>query len=113
MHNNRTTANRANAKLSTGPRTEAGKQRSCLNATKHGLATKGPEPAAKFGYGNSQAQLRRIAALKMAIIAGVAAHSNRQQSPVAPALNLLNLLERYERRIRSRTLRETKPFTSP
>ncbi len=30
-------ANRANAQLSTGPRTEEGKQRSSLNATTHGL----------------------------------------------------------------------------
>jgi hypothetical protein len=30
-------ANRANARLSTGPRTEAGKQRSSLNALRHGL----------------------------------------------------------------------------
>src|SRR5260370_19580491 len=29
--------NRANAQNSTGPRTEAGKQRSCLNALRHGL----------------------------------------------------------------------------
>src|SRR5689334_2459220 len=29
--------NRANAAYSTGPRTDAGKQRSSLNATKHGL----------------------------------------------------------------------------
>ena len=33
----RTRANRANAKLSTGPRTEPGKQRSSLNALRHGL----------------------------------------------------------------------------
>jgi hypothetical protein len=31
-------ANRANAMLSTGPRTEEGRQRSSMNATKHGLA---------------------------------------------------------------------------
>jgi len=30
-------ANRANALLSTGPRTDAGKQRSSLNALRHGL----------------------------------------------------------------------------
>jgi len=30
-------ANRANAQKSTGPRTEAGKQRSCLNAYRHGI----------------------------------------------------------------------------
>ena len=33
----RTEINRANAQHSTGPRTEAGKQRSCLNALRHGL----------------------------------------------------------------------------
>jgi hypothetical protein len=33
----RTRANRANALLSTGPRTEPGKQRSSLNALRHGL----------------------------------------------------------------------------
>jgi hypothetical protein len=34
---NRTETNRANAQNSTGPRTEAGKQRSSLNALRHGL----------------------------------------------------------------------------
>ena len=33
-------ANRANAKRSTGPRTEVGKSRSKLNAVKHGLSAK-------------------------------------------------------------------------
>jgi hypothetical protein len=33
-------ANRANAKLSTGPRTEPGKQRSSLNALRHGLTAR-------------------------------------------------------------------------
>ena len=33
----RTTANRLNAQLSTGPRTAAGKLRSSLNALRHGL----------------------------------------------------------------------------
>jgi hypothetical protein len=33
----RTRANRANARLSTGPRTQPGKQRSSLNALRHGL----------------------------------------------------------------------------
>jgi len=36
----RTRANRANAKLSTGPRTESGKQRSSLNALRHGLTAR-------------------------------------------------------------------------
>jgi hypothetical protein len=36
----RTRANRANALLSTGPRTESGKQRSSLNALSHGLTAR-------------------------------------------------------------------------
>ena len=35
--NNRAETNRENAKSSTGPRTVAGKQRSSLNALRHGL----------------------------------------------------------------------------
>src|SRR5258708_12329300 len=35
--NNRAETNRENAQNSTGPRTEAGKQRSSLNALRHGL----------------------------------------------------------------------------
>jgi hypothetical protein len=35
-------ANRANAQLSTGPRTEAGKARSACNATTHGLTSRVP-----------------------------------------------------------------------
>src|SRR4051812_30878899 len=35
-----TAANRANAQLSTGPRTEEGKARSSENSTKHGLTSK-------------------------------------------------------------------------
>jgi|HubBroStandDraft_3_1064219.scaffolds.fasta_scaffold120250_2 hypothetical protein len=37
---NRAAANRANAKHSTGPRTEAGKKRSSLNALAHGLTAR-------------------------------------------------------------------------
>ena len=33
-------ANRRNAQLSTGPKTEAGKAKSALNAVKHGICTK-------------------------------------------------------------------------
>jgi len=36
----RAATNRANAKLSTGPRTESGKQRSSLNALRHGLTAR-------------------------------------------------------------------------
>jgi hypothetical protein len=48
-------ANRANAQKSTGPRTEAGKDRSRLNATRHGITgtlslRSGPEAAAFDAY---------------------------------------------------------------
>jgi hypothetical protein len=43
----RARANRANALLSTGPRTAAGKQRSSLNATTHGLTSQSPVLAAE------------------------------------------------------------------
>lgn len=39
---NRANVNRANALLSTGPRTAAGKQRSSLNALTHGLTSRSP-----------------------------------------------------------------------
>jgi len=39
---NRATTNRANAQHSTGPRTQAGKQRSSLNALRHGLTAASP-----------------------------------------------------------------------
>lgn len=49
---NQIAANRANAKRSTGPRTEAGKARSRLNSWKHGLTAKeilaGHEAPSKF-----------------------------------------------------------------
>ena len=38
----RTTTNRVNAQHSTGPRTDAGKQRSSLNALRHGLTAASP-----------------------------------------------------------------------
>jgi hypothetical protein len=38
----RAQTNRANAKHSTGPRTEAGKQRASLNALRHGLTSQSP-----------------------------------------------------------------------
>jgi len=39
-HANRAHVNRTNAQLSTGPRTQAGKQRSSLNALRHGLTAR-------------------------------------------------------------------------
>lgn len=39
---NRADINRANAQLSTGPRTDSGKQRSSLNALRHGLTAASP-----------------------------------------------------------------------
>ena len=41
------TANRRNALRSTGPRTAAGKARSCLNARKHGLYARDQSPSAE------------------------------------------------------------------
>ncbi len=38
-------ANRRNAQRSTGPKTQAGRERSRLNALKHGLSRKLPTPA--------------------------------------------------------------------
>ena len=40
LHSRRITANRLNALHSTGPRTEPGKQRSSLNALRHGLSSR-------------------------------------------------------------------------
>ena len=40
MNDNRVAANRRNALRSTGPKSEAGKKRSRLNAVKHGVYSK-------------------------------------------------------------------------
>ena len=40
LNTNRAEINRANSQKSTGPRTEAGKSRSTMNALKHGLTAK-------------------------------------------------------------------------
>jgi hypothetical protein len=46
----RAAISRANSQHSTGPPTAAGKQRSSLNALRHGLTTASPVPPPKTGY---------------------------------------------------------------
>src|SRR5579862_2602335 len=61
-------ANRANAQLSTGPRTEAGRQRSALNGMKHRLT--GRRGAADEGKGDGRGRAGRLI-VASAVPAGV------------------------------------------
>ena len=76
-------ANRANAKKSTGPRTEAGKSRSRLNSWKHGLTAKeitsvGESPR-KFDAFRAELweQLQPAAGLESVLADRLAAHAWR------------------------------------
>ena len=118
------TANRANAKKSTGPRTDAGKVRSRLNSWKHGLTagelTVGSEDPSKFdalradlwtqfqpevglesilvdrlaGYAW---RLRRIPAFEAALLNDQSPHPGRQELSLdLSGANMLTILSRYE-----------------
>jgi hypothetical protein len=107
------TANRANAKRSTGPKTAVGKRRSSGNAFRHGLS--GPVPDDGFtlaaidaiarvvavpgdegldatAFARSQIELRRIRAVRTDLFAAL---DPRQLEP--NELRRLAALDRYER----------------
>ncbi|WP_336488141.1 hypothetical protein [Methylobacterium nigriterrae] len=121
------TANRRNARASTGPRTMAGKARSGQNAGKHGLAATeaasdaapevehfvaliagdlGTDPAIREAartIAETQFHLRRVLTVKHALMRDSAPNPDGEASVDASsvlatgALNLLHGLERLER----------------
>jgi hypothetical protein len=72
-------ANRANAKLSTGPRTVAGKKRSSRNAFKHGFSAS--------GVPNSLSSVEPLSDVVRALVAQL-----RKESPRATHLAMANFV---------------------
>jgi hypothetical protein len=105
-------ANRANAKLSTGPKSAAGKLRSNRNALKHGLSIPAVPPFSAIGEDGSgsalgsdeelpvacqfelmriQLELSRVRRIRSELIAAVL------QTPSTQLIKRLGGLSRYER----------------
>ena len=100
-------ANRKNAKRSTGPKTTAGKSRSCHNALRHGLARAkheegdGLEMPADSTWSGLPADLARegsrladIRLVRVRMLAELLAY------PTAMTAKRIRALERYERNAR-------------
>jgi hypothetical protein len=129
-------ANRANARLSTGPKTQRGKQRSSRSAVRHGLSipvvsvsllSKEAEQLAQEIAGESasgvlldharrvaeaQLDLQRIRRARNEIFASMAADAGGTHTARALGTHLrkLRLLDRYERRARSRRKKSVRDF---
>jgi hypothetical protein len=123
-------ANRANAKLSTGPKTAAGKVRSSRNAFRHGLSgrlpddsvtmaaieviahavicgTDGDQPEAT-AFAQSQLKLRLIRKVRHDLLAAA-----ESRIPQPQELRRLLALDRYERVARSIRRRAARSIAKP
>lgn len=117
-------SNRNNAKKSTGPRSEGGRQRTKLNALRHGLAVAiGSQPCfsediealtkALVGDGGppsefarqaaeAEIDLLRIRKIRALQLAAIADNPGAQSEAYAKLAKNLSKVERYERRAISR-----------
>jgi hypothetical protein len=121
---NRTTANRANAKKSTGPRTRDGKSKASRNALRHGLDALGSgdtglsEKAERLAKAICQQDWESLSYRQALMIAESFLDITRvraarvhilETAPEPPSLRLalpeISRLERYERRALSRRRR--------
>jgi hypothetical protein len=109
-------ANRANARASTGPRTRAGKARASQNARRHGLSlpvTSIPilgqqvdTLAREFSGGSSDPEItglaQEIAIAQVDLVRILSVRQNLMARDFAEAAKQLTRIDRYERRALSR-----------
>ena len=120
------TANRANTKRSTGPKTAAGKMKSCGNSYRHGLSCSLPLSSAEAMTANVIAQTLTSEGVKLSYAEEFAQAQSelvrirRVRGEILAAANFsfsdtqelrrLVALDRYERRARTRRRRASLKF---
>jgi hypothetical protein len=89
-------ANRANAKLSTGPRTEVGRARSSTNGIKHGLTSRTPLAISRGPFAEDAAEIRAFVDQVVHDLAPVGVQEKAEASHIASIYVRMRRVLRFE-----------------